>query len=195
MKFHKISIVFLFLLIMTIGVVCAEDTNQTVPDTLQLNDAQDVISDAPEGSYNKKKKNISESSDSITLESDYKYKDSDNIKHIEFKNKTFTIDGNNHAIDADGKTGIFKVNGGKLTLKNLVLKNTNTTAIELRNCILNTINVTFINTASKDIGGAIYAYNSIYYSTDDKFTDTSAKDGGSALFASSTTMHIKNATF
>ena len=180
---------------MTIGVVCAEDTNQTVPDTLQLNDAQDVISDAPEGSYDDLSKNISESSDSITLESDYKYKDSDNIKHIEFKNKTFTIDGNNHAIDADGKTGIFKVNGGKLTLKNLVLKNTNTTAIELRNCILNTINVTFINTASKDIGGAIYAYNSIYYSTDDKFTDTSAKDGGSALFASSATMHIKNATF
>ncbi len=45
MKFHKISIFFLFLLIMTVGVVCAQDANQTVPDTLQLNDAQDIISD------------------------------------------------------------------------------------------------------------------------------------------------------
>ena len=67
MKFHKISIFFLFLLIMTVGVVCAQDANQTVPDTLQLNDAQEVISDAPEWSYNDLSKNINESSDSITL--------------------------------------------------------------------------------------------------------------------------------
>ena len=88
------------------GVVCAEDANQTVTDTLQLNDAQEVISDAPEGSYNDLSKNINESSDSITLESDYKYKDTDTIKHIEFTNRNFTIDGNNHVIDADGKTAI-----------------------------------------------------------------------------------------
>lgn len=195
MKFHKISIVFLFLLIMTMGVVCAEDANQTVPDKLQLNDTQDVISDASEMSYDDLSKNISESSDSITLESDYKYKDSDNIKHIDFTNRIFTIDGNNHAIDADGKTIIFKVNGGNLTLKNLVLKNTNDTAIELKNCILNTINVTFINTNSRDYGGAIYAESSKYYSTDDTFTDTSAKNAGSALFGSSSQMYIKNAIF
>ena len=177
------------------GVVCAEDANQTVTDTLQLNDAQEVISDAPEGSYNDLSKNINESSDSITLESDYKYKDTDTIKHIEFTNRNFTIDGNNHVIDADGKTAIFKMTGGNLTLKNLVLKNTNATAIELRNGILNTINVTFINTKSNDVGGAIYAFNSTYYSTNDKFTDNSAKDAGSAIFASSSRIHIKNATF
>ena len=195
MKFHKISIFFLFLLIMTVGVVCAQDANQTVPDTLQLNDAQDIISDTPELSYDDLSKKINESSDSITLENDYKYKDTDSIKHIEFTNRNFTIDGNNHAIDADGKTNIFKMNGGKLTLKNLVLKNTNDSAILLRNGILNTINVTFINTTSPNTGGAIYAYNSIYYSNNDKFIDSSAKDAGSALFASSATMHIKNATF
>jgi len=195
MKFHKISIFFLFLLIMTVGVVCAQDANQTVPDTLELDDTQEVISDTPELSYDDLSKKINESSDSITLESDYKYKDTDSIKHIEFTNRNFTIDGNNHAIDADGKTNIFKINGGKLTLKNLVLKNTNDSAILLRNGILNTINVTFINTTSPNTGGAIYAYNSIYYSNNDKFIDSYAKDAGSALFASSATMHIKNATF
>ena len=195
MKFHKISIIFLFLLIMTMGAVCAEDVNQTVTDTLELDDTQDVVSEAPELSYNDLSQKINESSDSITLENDYKYNDTGNVKYIEFKNKVFTIEGNNHEIDADGKTFMFKVTGGNLTLKNLVLKNTNNSAIELRNCILNTINVTFINTTSQNIGGAIYAYNSIYYSNNDKFTDSSAKDGGSALFASSATMHIKNATF
>ncbi len=133
---------------MTVGVVCAQDANQTVPDTLELDDTQKVISDTPELSYDDLSKKINESSDSITLESDYKYKDTDSIKHIEFTNRNFTIDGNNHAIDADGKTNIFKMNGGKLTLKNLVLKNTNDSAILLRNGILNTINVTFINTTS-----------------------------------------------
>ncbi len=195
MKFHKISIVFLFLLIMTMGVVCAQDANQTVPDTLELDGTQEVISDTPELSYDNLSQKINGSSDSITLESDYKYKDADSVKKIEFTNRVLTIDGNNHAIDADGKTSIFKVNGGNLTLKNLVLKNTNDSAIELRNCILTTINVTFINTTSQNTGGAIYAYNSIYYSNNDKFTDNYAKDAGSALFASSATMHIKNATF
>lgn len=111
------------------GVVCAEDANQTAQDTLELNDAQDVICDASEKSYDDLSKEISEASDSITLESDYKYNDTDSVKNIEFKNRHFTIDGNNHAIDANGKTVIFKVTGGNLTLKNLVLKNTNNTAI------------------------------------------------------------------
>ena len=195
MKFHKISIFFLFLLIMTMGVACAEDANQTVPNTLELDDTQDVISDTPELSYDDLSKKINESSDSITLESDYKYKDTDSVKKIEFTNRVLTIDGNNHAIDADGKAAIFKVHGGNLTLKNLVLKNTNDTAIQLQNCILNTFNVTFINDNSMDNGGAVYASNSTYYSTNDKFTDNSAKDMGSALFASSSRIHIENATF
>lgn len=38
LKFHKIIIAFLFLLIATMGIVCAEDANQTVQDTLQLDD-------------------------------------------------------------------------------------------------------------------------------------------------------------
>lgn len=40
------------------GVVCAEDANQTVTDTLQLNDTQDVISDASEMSYDDLSKKI-----------------------------------------------------------------------------------------------------------------------------------------
>ncbi|PWB86903.1 C1 family peptidase [Methanobrevibacter thaueri] len=196
MKFLKISIVFLFLLIMTMGVACAEDANQTVSDTLELDDTQDVISDASELSYDDLSKNISESSGSITLESDYKYKDTDSVKHIEFTKKVFTIDGNNHVIDADGKTVIFKVNGGNITLKNLVLKNTNDTAIDVRNGVLNTINVTFINANSQDYGGAVYlGNNSKYYSTNDKFTDNSAKTAGSSIFTLSSTIDIKNATF
>ena len=52
------------------GVVCAEDANQTAQDTLQITDTQDVISNSSEKSYDDLFKIIDESDDSITLESD-----------------------------------------------------------------------------------------------------------------------------
>ena len=51
LKLIKSSVIFLFLLILTMGVVCAEDANQTAQDTLELTDTQDVISDASEKSF------------------------------------------------------------------------------------------------------------------------------------------------
>ena len=67
------------------GVVCAEDANQTAQDTLQITDTQDVISNSSEKSYDDLFKIIDESDDSITLESDYKYKETDRIKFISFE--------------------------------------------------------------------------------------------------------------
>lgn len=40
----KASIIFLFLLVISMGIVCAEDVNQTSHNTLEIADAQDVIS-------------------------------------------------------------------------------------------------------------------------------------------------------
>ena len=177
------------------GVVCAEDANQTAQDTLQITDTQDVISNSSEKSYDDLFKIIDESDDSITLESDYKYKETDRIKFISFEKINYVIDGNNHAIDADGKTLMFKVAGGNLTLKNLVFKNTKDSAIQLESGLLNTVNVTFINANSQDFGGAVYASNGYYYSTNDKFIDNSAKDGGSAIFGKNSGIYINNGTF
>lgn len=196
MKFHKISLVCLFLLIMTMGVACAEDANATDQDTLEMTDTQDVISDTPEKSFDDLSKLIKKSSSSITLDSDYKYGPTDTIKYIELKNKQLTIDGNNHVIDADGKAYLFKLVNSKLTLKNIVIKNTNDTAIFANKCTLKTTNVTFFNNTGSDYGGAVYAYNTKYYSTNDKFTDNSAPYGGSAIYGGTDClMQIKNSTF
>lgn len=62
------------------GVVCAEDVNQTVQDTLELSDTQDVLSNPTEKSYDDLSSEINKSEDSITLESDYKFKETDKIK-------------------------------------------------------------------------------------------------------------------
>ena len=177
------------------GVVCAEDVNQTAQDTLSLDNARDVVSDTPEKSYDDLFSEINKTDDSISIESDYKYKETDNIKHIEFTNINYTIDGNNHVIDADGKTYMFKAINTTLTLKNLVLKNTNDSAIVLDNTRLITINVTFMNTNSVDFGGAVYSSGSDFYSTNDKFIDNYAKVAGSAVYGRNSKIVIDNATF
>jgi len=101
-------------------------------------------------------------------------------------------------IDADGKTMMFKVSKeSTLTLKNLILKNTNDSAIILTGATLITENVTFINTNAADYGGAIYCSDkSTYNSTNDRFIDNTAPEAGSAIFAKGfSNIHINNTTF
>ena len=193
LKLIKSSVIFLFLLILTMGVVCAEDANQTAQDTLELTDTQDVISDASEKSFTDLFDAINKTDDAITLENDYKYDEKDTIKYIEFKDN-FTINGNNHVIDADGKTFMFKVSEGTLTLKNLILKNTNDSAIQVNSGLV-TVNVTFMNTNSADFGGAVYCSGGEFNSTDDRFIDASAQGSGSAIFAKDSQLVMDNATF
>ena len=90
---------------------------------------------------------------------------------------------------------MFKAINSTLTLKNLVLKNTNDSAIVLDNTRLITVNVTFMNANSADFGGAVYSSGSDYYSTNDKFIDNSAKDAGSAIYGTNSKIIINNATF
>ena len=182
---------------MTAGIVCAEDANQTVQDTLELTDTQDVLSNASEKSYDDLFSEVNESDDSITLENDYKFKETDKISHIVFTTN-YTINGNNHVIDADGKTSMFKVSKeSTLTLKNLILKNTNDSAIILAGATLITENVTFINTNAADYGGAVYCSDkSTYNSTNDRFIDNTAPNAGSAIFAKGfSNIHINNTIF
>lgn len=182
---------------MTTGIVCAEDANQTVQDSLELDDTQNVLSNVSEKSYDDLFSEINKSDDSITLESDYKFKETDKINHIAFTTN-YTINGNNHVIDADGKTIMFIVSkGSTLTLKNIILKNTNDSAIQLNNAELITENITFMDTYSADYGGAVYCTNqSIYNSTNDRFIDNTAQRAGSAIFGNGlSVMNIDNATF
>lgn len=181
MKYFKASIIFLFLLIMSVGVVCAEDANQTSQDTLGMTDS-DVISDAP-GTYDDLYNNISQSSGSISLEKDYKYnKEKDTKRFIEFNNTNYVIEGNNHIIDADGKTSVFKIYNSNLTMQNLILRNCNDSAIILYGSNLITINVTFENNNVRDIGGAVYCEDSVYSSSYGRFINNTAKYSGGAVY-------------
>jgi len=194
LKIHRISIVFLFLLVMTMGVVCAEDS--AVPDTLGVNGTDVVNTDTSDKSFDDLYHSIKEeptSKYSIILESDYKYNTSDTHKFIEFK-KNYHINGNGHTIDANNKTILFMMTGGKLTLENLKILNSNGNAIQVRSGELVTKNVTFENCFA-EYGSSVLAVGSTYSSTNDKFTNNYVKDEGSAIYATQSTIEIDNGTF
>ena len=67
MKFYRISIIFLFLLMISIGAACAEDASQAVQDNLATSDGE-VMADAPEGTYSDLSDKINSNQSSIELE-------------------------------------------------------------------------------------------------------------------------------
>ncbi|MBE6491062.1 MAG: hypothetical protein E7Z83_09440 [Methanobrevibacter sp.] len=194
MKFYKISIIFLFLLIVSMGAVCAEDANQTAQDTLGIAE-NDVLSDDSQGSYAELDNLIESSTDStVELDKDYMYMDTDNT-YINLNHLNLTIDGNEKSIDGNNKAGFLKIsNHSNVIIKNLFVKNCNNTAIIVGNSKLTLINVTFENNHDKESGAAVYARGSNVTSTDTKFLNNYAFYG-SAIYSTLSNVTINNGLF
>jgi len=180
LKFYKISIIFLFLLVFSIGAVCAEDLDNTTIDSTN----SDVLSTGEKTFGDLSNLINSSSSATIDIKDDYKFNsEKDTKKMIVIENSTlnYTFNGNNHIIDGSGIASLFKIVNSNITLKNLVIRNCNDTAIVLDNSILNTVNVTFEKNYNDLSGGAILARESTLISTGDKFIDNYGKKGSSIL--------------
>lgn len=108
------------------------------------------------------------------------------------------IDGNNHTIDANGKSQIFHVTGKNIVLKNIVFKNayskvSGAAVSNFRN-ELTLIDCTFINNISfKGDGGAICNWGGFLTVDGCVFIDNSAKNGGAIYNGNS--MEIINCKF
>ena len=190
--------VFIFLII-GISAVSAEDINKT-DDSLEISDS-DVISDNSPKSFSDLGKAIGEGSqEGLNIISDYEF---NNATDDAFKNGltlnvdpdgTYTINGNNHVIDAKNQAGIFKFNNGTFIINNLKLCNAKISSIILNDCELRTNNVTFENNNDSIEGSAISAYQSNYYSSHDKFINNYAPNGAS-IYAYKSIVDINNSTF
>ena len=132
---------------------------------------------------------FSSENDVIELTHDFVYSDSDTLTPGIQITKTLTINGNNHMIDAKGKSGIFLINSPNVVFKNIIFKNgifekggaiyasQNADHLTVDNC-------TFINnTATNTDGGAIwsgsYRFGRIVNST---FINNTAVEDGAAFF-------------
>ncbi len=212
MKFFKLGIICLFLLLVSVGFVCAEDVNQTNTDSLEISDSNvqsdvisskelksDVLSENNNGNYGNLYSDFNLSGDEFNFTKNYKYDDSvDQVYSkgllYDFRGTEFTINGNGFCIDGNNKANIFRFVNGTVTINNLIFKNSNSSSIILEECILKTNNVTFEGNTNATLGGAIFAQKSNYYSYNDKFINNYA-DKGSHIFGLNSVIFINSATF
>lgn len=190
----------LLFLIISISAVSAENVNQT-EDNLKISDS-DIISDEETSaeSFAELSKEVDNSTAELDIKSDYKFNSSTDenftkgITIIVGEDSTYTINGNNHVIDADNKATAFKFINGTVVINNLKITNANMSSIILDNCALYTNNVTFEDNHDTASGGAIYAEGSNYYSNHDKFINNYAKYGAS-IYGERSIIEINNSTF
>ena len=115
------------------------------------------------------------------------------------------IEGNGHSISGEGKFRIFDVDGGILTVKNLIMRegngrNENGGAIRLQNNGRATVSDSrFINNAAST-GGAIFigwlgVDNSWATVTNSSFVENHASNSGGAIYAGGGIVSVSNSSF
>ncbi|WP_298502357.1 hypothetical protein [uncultured Methanobrevibacter sp.] len=157
--------------------LASEDASQigvssTVEDNLQASEENDIAEKtgnhdwnklSSSGEFDELQKLIDNASDNgiINLEHNYTYTvGTDTITEGIGISKNLTINGNGFAIDAQGKSRIFNIDGGT-------------------NVLLN--NITFTNGFSEGNGGAILAYGNVDI-VGSRFINNTAVDGGAVYF-------------
>ena len=179
------------------GVVCAEDTNQTAQSSIELpQDTLDITNDNlladTEKSFTDLSGDINNTVDSITLGSNYKYNDGDAVTSIVIT-RNYTINGNNHSIDCNGKVSAFKIVNSTVTINNLILRNGNGGAILAVNSNIILSNVEFDNNFAK-FGGGILAEGCNLTVNGARFINNNATSG-SGICAYQSSAQINNTLF
>lgn len=215
-KLLLITALLFLISISAVSAVSSEDINQ-IDNDLEISDSDiiltddskslsdfsgsDIISTDDTKSFSDLLNDISTGSQSgLNIQSDYKFNnqtDEDLKNGIDLTvadDGKYTIEGNNHVIDANKQAGIFKFTNGTVYINNLKLTNSIMSSIILTNCILHTNNVSFENNYDPDEGGAVYVYESNYYSTNDKFLDNYAQHGAS-VYGLRSIIKIDKSTF
>lgn len=151
-------------------------------------------------------------SDEIILNTDILLQDNEEFKYSEgifITDGNLIIDGKNHFIDAKSKVPILKINGGKITFRNIIFKNgfhehskyieeynsggainNNGADLVFENChFLNNQKIGYSSAA-----GAIYNSNGSITFKNCNFKDNSAEEGG-AIYNIRSTLKVLNCNF
>ena len=162
--------------------VILTQTNDTVGDFKELSE---LVESTGEG-------------DTLKLYKDYKNTNRSNAIQID---KSMTVDGQGHFIDANHYSEIFFINATDVTLKNIKFINSdskynNGGAIEVvPNSVFVVENSSFAN-CSAELGGAIYVgANSALTISGSNFTNCFADSGGAIYFETGSTSSITNSNF
>ena len=192
MKFKFIGLM-ISLILLSVATVSAADVNETAQTDIVEEDAlNDVEIDETIASFDELQKLI-DSNSTIELDKDYSIELGGSTLKI---SKDLTINGNGHCLDGDGKTRIMKINGGHVTLNNIIFENGVSNKggaiysegeLNIKNCVFQE------NTANDDNGGAIYTTKKLYIA-DSKFLNNQAYVDGGAVYGKEGTT-IENSVF
>ena len=138
--------------------------------------------------------NNSSNNDIIILNNDISQEDSSSI----LIQKSLTIDGNGHTIDAQERSGIFRIRYANITLRNIIFKNAksgNFGAIEIYDSECSIVNCSFEDNQGYFDGAAISLLSGSLNLSDCTFKNNKAinKDGG-AIYSLSD-IYMYNCTF
>ena len=177
MKYAKIGIILLFLIVSIGAVSATEEINNEIISTdnpielgdVALNDEPTILQSTEYSDYGESEINntftdlhndISASADVFEMEKDYKFNNvTDNGSSIRITKDNFVINGNDHIIDGGGQASIFTITGKNITINNLKIVNGYSDGAgggmltAFGSLTLN--NVTFINNTAKEVGGAV----------------------------------------
>ena len=132
MKRKLILLLCLIMVIISLSAVSASDLNQSntedivLNNTLSISEETDIVEANEDGTFTDLQNMIDKSNKGATvvLDRDYKYDDSFSTKGITV-NKTLTIDGKGHTLNALSKSHILYVNASNVVLKNINFINAN----------------------------------------------------------------------
>ena len=164
-----------------------EDKNHyqsnTVTKTLKVNSytASDLQKEIENAIKNNKKE--------LNLTHDYIF----SINETVVINSPIRINGNNHIINANKSSSIFKINSDNVTLTEMTLTNSNGSAILVIRDNFKTSNLSFINNSANE-GGAIQIKANNAIIQDCQFIKNTAKKGGAILIRDYNAVII-NSTF
>ena len=214
---------FVLVVLLSLSAVSAADIDAAIDNEIDVSDISnsepietnpnDDISLEADGTFTDLSSQIESASpnETITLDKDYYWDGSGNYIGIEL-NKTITIDGQGHTIDAESADGgyvrIFNIYGTDIVLKNIVFANADRNYNQVgggaiyvfEDATVSIINCTFVNNTAA-FGGAINSYGGVNI-TDCLFYNNSVTYNGGAIVGSAETpgftgayLHVTNSKF
>ena len=209
MKLRKLMVILILIIFLfSIASVTAANTTDVMTSNDELSQKNEIISkkneeiikDGTTGTFAELRSNIekTEAGSTLKLDKNYTCEEGFDTEGITI-DKSITIDGQGHTIDAQGKARIFYVQANNVILKNIIFKNgnsaTNGGAIWWNGADGSVSGSTFIGNSAADNGGAIW-WNGFGGSVSGcSFIGNSANVHGGAIFWTGTGGSVFGSTF
>ena len=192
----------LFLVLISMSAAFAGD-NATLDDTLEVDEVnqEEITADSETGTFDDLSELIHGDDDVIELKQDYKYSPTDNVAKGGITiNRSMTINGNGHTIDASDSVRIFIVNASNVVLNNISFINAYSSgdagaigANYVENLTINHCN--FSNNFVNDTGAAVFSYANYTRLTNCNFDSNHAEYAAGAVYVRGKESVIDNCSF